>query len=171
MKKMTKEIFLYDKRSIMLLSAIAIVIVIIVTVSINIRDIRKRDEAQKAQLVELESLTAGLNEMKEAVNSKEKKIGLTKESGVVSRLEQILKSIGLEAHALKPLQKKNVYEFTEEDAELEIQKIDLNGIVNLLYQINNSPAPMKIKAAAIKTSFEDPDKFTLKLTASLISRE
>jgi hypothetical protein len=171
MKRMIKMIFLYDKRSILLFSAIAVVIIITITISINSRDARKRSDSLKAQLIELESLGTGLIEMKELVNAKEKKIGMTKESGVVSRLESILKTIGLEARALKPMQEKRINEFIEEDAELEIQNIDLNGIVNLMYQINNAPAPMKIKSASIKSTFEDPDKFILKLTASLISRE
>jgi hypothetical protein len=48
---------------------------------------------------------------------------------------------------------------------------DLNSIVNLLYKIYISPVPMKIKSAAIKSTFEDPDKFIVKLTISLLSRE
>ncbi|MBI5675492.1 MAG: hypothetical protein HZC48_06680 [Nitrospirae bacterium] len=171
MKKIIKLFFLNDRRSIILLSAIAVVIIITITVSIKSRDARKRNDSLKAQLTELESLGTGLIEMKEIVNAKERKIGLTKESGVVSRLESILKTIGLEARALKPMQVKRINELIEEDAELEIQNIDLNGIVNLMYQINNAPAPMKIKSASIKSTFEDPDKFILKLTASLISRE
>lgn len=171
MKRMMKLIFLSDKRSIILLSAIVIVIIITMTVSINSRDARKRNDSMKSQLTELESLGTSLIDIKELVNAKEKKIGMTKESGVVSRLESLLKTIGLEARVLKPMQVKRMNEFIEEDAELEIQNIDLNSIVNLIYYINNSPAPMKIKNASIKSTFEDPDKFILKLTASLISRE
>jgi hypothetical protein len=37
---------------------------------------------------------------------------------------------------------------------LKIQNIDLNGIVNLMYQINNAPA---MKSASIRSTFEDPD--------------
>lgn len=171
MKRMIKLLLLSDKHSMILLLAIAVVIIMTITVSVNSRDARKRNESLKAQLIELNSLGAGLIDMKELVNAKERKIGLTKESGVVSRLESILKSMRLEARALKPMQVNRINEFTEEDAELEIQNIDLNGIVNMMYQINNAPAPMKIKSASIKSTFEDPDKFTLKLTASLISRE
>ncbi|MEK7308645.1 MAG: hypothetical protein AAB089_06215, partial [Nitrospirota bacterium] len=85
-------------------------------------------------------------------------------------LEQMLNSMGLKAKVIKPLEKKQVREFTEEDAEIEIENIDLNNIINLLYKIENSPVPMKIKTANIKTSFENPNVFILSLTASLISR-
>ena len=171
MNEIIKLIFLQDRRSIILLSAIAVVIIFTITVSINSRDARKKNEGLQNQLIELESLETGLIEMKGLVNAKERKIGLTKESGVVSRLENILKAIGLEARALKPMQEKKINEFIEEDAELEIQNIDLNGIVNLLYQINSATAPMKVKNISIKNTFEDNDKFILKLTASLISRK
>jgi hypothetical protein len=160
-----------DRRSLILFAAIAIVIIITAAVSVSNREARKKNEGMKAQLAELESLSTEVRVIKDIVISKEKKIEPLKGSGVVSRLEALLKNMGLEAKTIKPMQAKRKDEFLEEDAELEIEKIDLNGIVNLMYQLNNSPSPMKIKSASLKATFEDPDKFILKLTASLISRE
>ncbi len=85
-------------------------------------------------------------------------------------MEKILKSLGLEARVIRPMEKKKANEFAEENAELEIQGTDLNRIVNLLYKIETFPVPMKIKNAAIHTTFEDPDKFIVKLTISLLSK-
>lgn len=171
MTGMIKSLLLNDRRSLILFSAIAVVIISIIVISINSREARKRNDNLRAQLGKMETLSAGLSGIKEIVNSKEKKIEPARGSGVVSRLEAILKTMGFEAKTIKPMQVKRIDEFMEEDAELEIEKIDLNGIVNFMYQINNSPMPMKIKSASIKTTFEDHDKFILKLTASLISRE
>jgi len=118
----------------------------------------------------LQSMTEGLTGIKSTVELKEKKIGLTKAGGIVPALEQILKSIDMKAKAIRPTEKNKVKEYIEEDAELEIQGTDLNSIVNLLYKIDNSPVPLKIKNSAIKTTFEDPNKFNLKLTVSLLSK-
>ncbi len=119
---------------------------------------------------EIQAFAGDVIEIKSFVESKEKKIGLRKSSGVVSTLEQVLKNIGLKAKKIKPLNKKKVDVFTEDNAELEIENTDLNSIVNLLYKIENSRVPLKIKTAAIKTTFENPDKFILKLTVSLLSK-
>jgi len=61
-------------------------------------------------------------------------------------------------------------EFTEEDAELEIEGINLNQIVNLLYRIENSPFPLKVKNTVMKTAFENQNVFILNITASLIDK-
>ena len=124
----------------------------------------------RAQLAEINQLSEGLLQLKSAVRGKEKKIGLTGSTGVVSTMEQILRGLGLEASMIKPLEKKHVKEFLEQDVELEIKGIDLNSIVNLLYKVENAPQPLKIKSAFIRTSFENTDRFILKLTASLVGR-
>ena len=83
---------------------------------------------------------------------------------------QTLKSLGLTAKTIKPLDKKKVFEYLEENAELELENADLNQIVNLLYKIETSSIPIKIKSTSMRTSFEDPDKFTLKIMLALIAR-
>jgi len=118
----------------------------------------------------MQSLSGNVNQIKAIVESKESKMGLKKTSGIVSALEQILKTHGLEAKVIKPTGKTKIDEFTEDNAELEIESTDLNSIVNLLYKIDVSPVPLKIKTASVRSTFEDPDKFTLKLTVSLMSR-
>ncbi len=170
MKTMIKKILLSDRKSLLLMLAVTLVTIFTVITSIYANSIDKKNNTLKAQLAEIQSLSGKLIRIRSIARSKEKKIGLTKVTGVVSALEQILNSLGLEAKVIKPLEKKRIKEFIEEDAELEIQDIDLNSIVNLLYKIDNSPVPMKIKNAAIKATFENPDIFILKLTASLISR-
>ena len=130
----------------------------------------RKNSQLNAQLAGIQSLAAKIVRIKTVVGSQEKKIGLRKSIGIVSTLEEILKSLGLEAQVIRPLDKTKIAEFIEENAELEIQNTDLNSIVNLLYKIDRSPFPMKIKNAAIKTTFQDPDKFILKLTISLMSR-
>jgi hypothetical protein len=146
------------------------VTIFIITMSIIVGDKEKKNTLLKDQLTEINSLSEGLLQIKSIVSSKEKKIGLTDSSGVVSSLEQILKQLGIEASVIKPLEKKHVKEFVEQDVELEIKDIDLNSIVNFMYRIENAPQPIKVKSTLIKTSFENPDRFILKLTASLISK-
>ena len=162
--------FISDRISLLLITSIMAVTIFIITMSIIVGDKEKKNKSLKNQLTEINSLSEGLLQIKSIVSSKEKKIGLTNSSGVVSSLEQILKQLGIEASVIKPLEKRHVNEFVEQDVELEIKDIDLNSIVNFIYRIENAPQPIKIKSTLIKTSFENPDRFMLKLTASLISK-
>ena len=85
-------------------------------------------------------------------------------------MESILKSINLTARVLKPMGKTKSGEFTEENAQMEIEGADLNSIVNLLYRIDTAPPPLKIKSAAFRSTFENPDIFVVTLTVALMSR-
>lgn len=164
-----KAVFL--DRTILILSAILVLtLVMAITSSMYVRKIKDENRSLNIRFNEIRTLTVDAVRMKRIVESKEKKIGLRKTRGVVSTLEQVLKNLGLRAKIIKPLKKQKVNIFTEDNAELEIQDTDLNSIVNLLYKIENSPVPMKIKNASIKTTFDNPDKFILKLTVSLLSK-
>ena len=167
---MIKKVILSDRRTLIAL-AIAIALAVCTLIAfISAKNLEIKNNALTAQLKEMSDMGKEFVYIKDIVESKEKKIGLTNIKSVVSALEQMLNSMGLKAKVIKPLEKKQVREFTEEDAEIEIENIDLNNIINLLYKIENSPVPMKIKTANIKTSFENPNVFILSLTASLISR-
>ncbi len=169
MKASLKLIFM-DRGILVLSSILILALFFTISSSIYVNNYESENKILKNRLDEIQELAGDVIEIKNFVESKEKKIGLRKSSGVVSTLEQVLKNIGLKAKKIKPLNKKKVDVFTEDNAELEIENTDLNSIVNLLYKIENSRIPLKIKTAAIKTTFENPDKFILKLTVSLLSK-
>ena len=169
MKASLKLIFM-DRGILVLSSILILALFFTISSSIYVNNYESENKILKNRLDEIQAFAGDIIEIKSFVESKEKKIGLRKSRGVVSTLEQVLKNIGLKAKKIKPLNKKKVDVFTEDNAELEIENTDLNSIVNLLYKIENSRIPLKIKTAAIKTTFENPDKFILKLTVSLLSR-
>ncbi len=170
MMKPLQKILFFD-RFVLVLSLLAVATVIFtVFASIYTKGIERTNNTVKSQISELQALKGELAAIKGVVESKEKKIGLTRTGGVVPTLEQTLGSLGMKAKVIKPLEKNKVKEYVEEDAEVEIQDTDLNSIVNLLFKIENSPAPMKVKNAVIRTTFEHPDKLILKMTVSLINK-
>lgn len=170
MKLIISKIIFSDRYTLITVTAVILIVIFTFITFISANKIERGNGKLKNQLTEMQMLREELIHIKDIVESKEKKIGLTEVSGVVSALEQMLNSLGLEAKVIKPLEKKRIKEFKEEDAELQIENIDLNKIVNLLYRIENSPVPIKIKNATIKTTFENPNIFILNLTASLISK-
>ena len=170
MKTRARNILLYDKTILVLSFAILLALILTIMSVMYSRNLEGKNEQLRDRLSEMRSMSGDVLQIKAAVESKETKIGLKKASGIVSALEQILSTHGLEAKVIKPLGKTKVDEFTEDSAELEIDSTDLNSIVNLLYKIDISPVPLKIKTVSVRSTFEDPDKFILKLTVSLMSR-
>ncbi|RJQ53733.1 MAG: hypothetical protein C4526_06350 [Nitrospiraceae bacterium] len=165
-----QKILSFD-RTILILSVLVILTVALtVMLSIYAGNLEKTNSALKSRVADMHSLKEELAGIKGFVESKEKKIGLAKTGGIVPALEQILASLGMKAKVIKPLDKNKVKDYIEEDAELEIQDADLNSVVNLLYKIDNAPAPFKIKNVMIRTAFDNPDRFILKMTVSLIGK-
>lgn len=170
MKSRIRKILFFDKALLALSFMILVTIIFTVISVIYAGNFENKNRELKNQISELQTLSGEVIQLKAVVESKENKISLKKSAGIVSTLEQILKTLNLEAKIIKPLGTTKLAEFTEENAELEIQGTDLNSIVNLLYRIDISLAPLKIKNALVKTTFEDPEKFILKFTVSLMSR-
>ena len=170
MIKSIQKILFFDRSLLVLSLAIILTALFAIITYVYTGNLEKQNNILRSQLAGLQSLTEGLTGIKSTVELKEKKIGSTKAGGIVPALDQILKFIDMKAKAIRPTEKNKVKAYIEEDAELEIQGTDLNSIVNLLYKIDNSPVPLKIKNSAIKTTFEDPNKFNLKLTVSLLSK-
>ncbi len=165
-----KNILLFDKVSLGILIVTLLALVMNVMSYIYMIDIEKENDVLKPQISEMQSLADEALHIKGIVKSKEIKIKQGRSAGVVSALENILKSLGLNAKVIRPLDKKKTEGFLEENAELEIEDTDLNSIVNLLYQIESSPSPIKIKSASLKTAFENPDRFILKLSVALLGK-
>jgi len=165
-----QKILFFDRTLLVLSVAVIVIASTAIILSIYTATLERQNTTLRSRVAELQSMTGGVAALKSTVESKMRKIGLTKTGGVVPVMEQLLNSLGIKAKAIKPLEKNKVKDYMEEDAELEIQGTDLNTIVNLLYKIDNSPIPLKVKTSAIRTTFEDPDKFILKLTVSLLSK-
>ena len=165
-----KKYLSFDRTTLILWFLVISALIYIVTISLFSRDLRSQNISLTRQISDMRALSGEVLNLKSLVQSKERKITISKASGVVSAIEQVLRPLGIEASAIKPIGKKKTNGFIEENAELEIHDADLNSIVNFLFKIDNSPIPFKVKSAAIKSSFEDPDKFILNLTVALLSK-
>ena len=170
MNKLLLKTLKSDRTTIAVIITLTAVIALNITLFIQTGSTKQMTEALKPEITEMQKLADEAVKIKGFVASKERKIVTGKFSGIIPTLEKMLNELGLKAKGLKPLDKKKKSGFTEETAELEIQAAGLNSIVNLLYRMENSPAPLKIISSSMKTTFEDPDKFTLKLKVSLLGK-
>lgn len=162
--------FVSDRLSLVLIAAIIIAGTSVVVISVMTDNIVKRNHILKRQLEEINALSFDFHQLRSIVDQQEKKVGLTNESGVVAVIERILANLGIEASVIQPLAKRTTGEFLEQDVEVELQGVNLNSIVNILYRLENGPQALKMKNALMKASFENPDIFTLRITVSLVGK-
>lgn len=123
----------------------------------------------KTRLNELLVLDSEYKDLKKRINTIEQRKSLTKVSGITQALDDILTSLDLKGKmkSMKALGSREIKGGTEESAEVRIEKLDMNELVNLFYKMENAPMILSIKKAAIKKSFEKPELLDITLTLTL----
>lgn len=137
----------------------------------NLSSSLKRDLRNlKAQQTELLLLRDEFLSLKNRVEAVERKKSLTKVEGVVQAVDQVFQPLGLKqkVKSVKPTGRREMKDVVEEEAEVQIEKVDMNEMVNIIYKMENAPMILTIKKTTIKTSFENPSHLTLIMTITLI---
>ncbi|OGW36714.1 MAG: hypothetical protein A2Y97_01375 [Nitrospirae bacterium RBG_13_39_12] len=161
---------LKDKRFIQL-SVVVICFFAIIAFAINllssgIKERKQLTEKQKEILV----LRDDFLSLKQRIDSVENKKDVSNVQGVIQAVDEIFLSIGLKdkIKTVKSTGKSDIKDVTEEEAELQIEKVSMNEMVNIFYRIKNAPMVLIIKKAAIKKSFESPELLNITLTLSFL---
>ena len=128
---------------------------------------------ERGDYVELAALAADYQSMKERVDAVEQKGSLARVSGIPQVMDDISSSIGLKGKikAVKAIGNREVAGGSEESGEVQIEKVTMNELVNLLFRIEEAPMMLSIKRVAFKKSFENPELFNVTLTLSLFLKK
>ncbi len=161
---------LKDKRFIYISSGL-LGFIIIIAIAINLlsaesRELRLLKEQRKEMLIiENEFLS-----LKQKIDAVEGKKNLSSVQGIVQAVDEIFLSIGLKdkIKTVKPTVSRDVKNGFEEEADLYIEKVSMNELVNIFYRTGNAPMVLTIKKAAIKKSFENPELLNITLTLSFL---
>lgn len=83
------------------------------------------------------------------------------DASVVSVVEALAQGIGIRGRivSLKPLGESAAAGYIQREAEVRIERVDLNQLVNFLFQAENGRYLLAIKEFSMKSRFEDPDLF------------
>lgn len=156
-------------RAEMLMAGALVITLIAASVSFGVySSARARHERARARLAEINALRNELQPIKQRVAGLESRKSLTKVQGIVDAVEKVFEPIGLKGKvkSVKPLGTKTA---SEERAEVAIEGVNMNEMVNMLYSIENAPMLFIIRKTAISTSFENPELLNVSLTLSLIT--
>ncbi len=106
------------------------------------------------------------------LDSLTRKAPLTAGDSAVSLLEDTAKAIGINERvtSLKPLSEKQTSGYIEKEAEIKVEGIDLNQLVNFLYQIEANRFLLVTKEFSAKSRFDDPELLDIRLKVSFFSK-
>lgn len=159
---------LKDKRLIYISSGLILFVVIAVygmnLLSSEQRELKLLNDQRKEMLILKDEYVS----LKKRVDSAESRKDLSSAQGIVQAADEVFQSIGLKdkVKTVKSTNRRDMKEGTEEEAELLIEKVSMNEMVNIFYKIENAPMILTIKKAAIKKSFENPELLNISLTLS-----
>lgn len=162
--------FFKDRRLIYISSGL-LIFIIVFAIGINLLiSERKELEKLKEQRKEMMLLKGEYVSLKQKINTVESKKNLTNVQGVVQATDEVFSSIGLrdKVKTVKTTGKRETRDGFEEEADIYIEKVNMNEMVNIFYKTENAPMVLTIKKATIKKSFENPELFNISLIISFL---
>lgn len=126
----------------------------------------------KAKMDEFRLLGAEYRDLNAKVSGVEQKASLTKTSGLAQALEELSGSLGLKnkLRSVKGLGTKDLKGMIEESAEVQLDKVNTNELVNILFKIENAPMILTIKRVTVKKVFDNPELLDVSMTLSLFTK-
>lgn len=141
--------------------------ILLVNISLSLK--KERTDLRSRQK-EISALKGEFEDLKGAVDSAEGKKNLIKVGGIVQAVDEVFRSLGLsqKVRSVKPLGAREKKYAIEEEAEVQVEKVNMNEMTNIFYKIENNPMVLSIKKTTIKTSFDNPNLLNLTITVDLV---
>lgn len=155
----------------LIIPAVVAVVIILCVVLINVSvSLKKRHAGLMAQQKELMQLREEYLDVKSRLDYTEGKKSLVKVEGIAQAVDEVFRSIGL-GQKVKSVKSTGTWDkqyAVEEEAEVQVEKVTMNEMINIFYKIENGPMILAIKKAAMRTSFDSPTLLNVTMTLSLI---
>lgn len=161
-----------DRNQVLLLSALLGLYVLIIPALIWERASSRELSQLKTRFTEFSILSAEYRSLKEQAGSIEQKRFLTKISGIAQALDDALLSLGVKGKmkSIKGIGGREIKgQLNEETAEVQMEKVNMNELVNIFYKLENAPLLLSIQKVALKKSFDKPDLLDVTMTVSLFT--
>lgn len=131
---------------------------------------RKELKMLKEQQKEMLILKDEFLSLRQRIGLVEGRKSLSNTQGIAQAVDEVFSSVGLrdKVKTVKSAGKRELKEGTEEDADISIEKVSMNEMVNIFYKIENAPMILTVKKATIKKSFENPELLNITLSLSFL---
>jgi hypothetical protein len=138
------------------------------------RSAKKEVDTLKAKQKEIASLSREYKILKENVDFVEQRPSLSQIRGIANALDSISSSLGIKGKikSVKAVGSREIQgSMSEESAEVLIEKVTLNELVNLFYKIGDAPMILSVKRVTMKKSFENPELLDVTMTMAFFTRK
>ena len=159
------------KKEALIKAAFAVVPVIVCIIAVSFFFASRNELAgARARQKEFALLKTEYQTLKSGIDVVESKKSITNVKGILPAVDEIFLSLGLKQkiRSVKPLTTKEIQGAVEEEAEVQVEKVNINEAVNLFYKIDNAPMSIIIKKAAMKTSFDNPANLDITMTIAFV---
>ncbi len=158
-----------DRKFLFLISGVAVV-ALIVFFSLDLVSTQRKELAGlRDQHREMLLLKAEFLSLSKRVRAVESRKGLAKVEGIAQAVDEIFVPLGLKEKvtSVKTTGTKETREGFEEGADIFVEKVSMNEMVNIFYRIDHAPMVLTVRKATVKKSFDTPDLLNISLALSL----
>jgi hypothetical protein len=155
----------------LIIPAAVVVALILGVVMLNVSmSLKKKHADLVEQQKELGQLKEEYMTLRDKLDFVESKKSLTKVEGIVQAVDEVFRSLGLnqKVKSVKSSGTRDRKYAVEEEAEVQVEKVNMNEMANIYYKIENAPMILSIKKTSLKTSFDSPTLLNITMTVSLI---
>ncbi len=153
--------------------------VLILLLSILIISGFKQLHDDKRELLSLRTQQREISEIKNRISYLNHKVSFyesKKKAGnaaIIQISDEIFSSMGLKnkLKSIKNSLTSNTIDGLEETAEITVEKISMNELLNILYRIENHSSLLSLKRISIKKDFENPQLLNINMLISNIRQK
>lgn len=149
------------QRKILMIAGAAVAVIlflwVVVLPRLGIGGLDTKIESKEAELKEMLRLQHSFEQVKRDFTKIDSAIGRNRDLSLLSELSQIAEKLnikkGIDSMVSKTKPKNDFYQ--EEAVEMKIQKITIEELTRLLYEIEHSPKVLRVRKLHVDTRFDD----------------
>lgn len=150
-----------------IIAALLLLAILYSTLHDQVRKLERKRASREASLTEMLLLKQRYREANSGAQKLANRLSaVTADDSPAKLLEEI--GIKGKSSQIKSLKGEERSGYLEDAAEIRIEGLSANDMVNLLYRLEKGAKPVTIKRANIKTRYDDPAKLDVTLTLALL---
>ena len=162
---------LLKNRRIISFSAVLISFLILAALGIKMLSSQTKElhqlQEQRKEIAVLRDEFLSLQQKFQTVQNRK---NLTNVQGVLQAVDEVFSSVGLKdkVKTVKNTGKRETKDGIEEEADVSVEKVTMNEMLNVFYRIDHAPMILTIKKVTVKQSFENPELLNITLMLSFL---
>jgi len=163
-----------SRRKIYLSLAGLLLCILIIPSWILEKNSRRELASRRLRQAEFHSLSQEYRFLRGQIEGIERRLSLGDTSGIARTIDDVISSLGMRSkmRSVKIIGSRRVSDtLAEETAEVQLEKLTLNELINLLYRIKEARAILLLKRATIKKPFDNPELLNVTMTLALFAKK